>query len=329
LLSSKKEAKQSVVSLIDRWMPIIIKVYNPLFFGISLIGFCLMFLGITPSGFGIPLIFWTFSFIGHVVQFSFTKKIGTLSLISCVLCADWIVGSLFNRLIENIDMDHEGGVRFISGIALIGFIVLSLLYLKIVTGLKPPVTKEYTWEDFKFDYSERKEEWSNRMEVTIATLRNAREKAKDVTGWIKEKIARKKNKEPILYLPPPREDQPSEQPELIEPDNEQSEEMDETPVKFRIITSKPQEEITNQSAESQPDDCDGGKGEEKGPSIEAIQDTDDRNMSDDTDDQEACEVLTKTLNAEATGEIRPIDVPKQEPSIKSEKRPNKEFWKFG
>lgn len=221
------------MTTLDKWIPTIVKVYNPFFFLISLFGIILLFLGITPSGFGIPLIFWIFAFIGHVVQYSFTKKIGVLSLCACVLCATWMVGSLFHRITENAAFD---ATKIVTGIAFLGFMVISIFYVKIANGLKPPVSREYTWEDFKYDYAERKQEWDDKLESTKMTLTSVKEKTVGIAEWVKQRLPRKEEKAPILYLPLPREESIQSDCDSESTPEEQSSDV-EIQGKFRIVNS--------------------------------------------------------------------------------------------
>lgn len=326
LLSRLKEGKQSVVSLVDKYMPFIVKVYNPLFLVISIIGFCLMFLGVMPSGFGIPFIFWLFSFVGHVIGFAFTKKIGITSLISCVLCADWLVGSLFNRITADAEIDNVAIVRIVSAVALIGFLVIAMLYVKILNGLKPPVTREYTWDDFKYDYAERQETWNNRMDATKAAFHSAKDKVADLTELLKDKLPRKKKEEPLLLLPAPKNEEYRD-PEPLSSSESEINESKEEPLdeSFRIIIPHSAEVGEKEFVISSNDQ----EVEESKSQQLPSEHTSDIESSESYDS--AALELLETLGFQEQ-QIEHNSVPK-EPLPKEEpvkpKEQKSEFWKFG
>lgn len=137
---------------IAKYLPIVIKLYIPTVFFISLIGLMALFMSLYRLGFGMPLLFWLLGLTGHIIFFRNTNKISYLSLYGCIFAFDWMLGSIVTRLIDRISPGSTSILPSIfSLICLVGMLFLSYVYVKAVKSLKPPINRKYSWEDFNFD----------------------------------------------------------------------------------------------------------------------------------------------------------------------------------
>lgn len=137
---------------IAKYLPIVIKLYIPTVFFISLIGLIALFMSLYRLGFGMPLLFWLLGLTGHIIFFRNTNKISYLSLYGCIFAFDWMLGSIVTRLIDRISPGSTSILPSIfSLICLVGMFFLSYIYVKAVKSLKPPINRTYSWEDFNFD----------------------------------------------------------------------------------------------------------------------------------------------------------------------------------
>ncbi|OZQ97385.1 hypothetical protein [Paenibacillus sp. VTT E-133291] len=182
---------------LDKYIPLLTRLYNPVFFFISIFGCLMMYLNLAPSGFGIPFIVWLFAATGHLVSYYFRKRVGYLSLMACVFSVDWMVGSFLTRAMERLRPDSESIVpRLLAAIAFLFCIVIMLMYLKVMSNIQSPVAREYTWEDFKYDIQDRNERWNDRMRFAQDAAEQGKENIHSAIKWIRNKIKGNKNKVP-------------------------------------------------------------------------------------------------------------------------------------
>lgn len=208
--------------IIDKILPIVTKIYIPTFFTISIVGCGLMYLGTGPLGFGIPLIILGFSFSGHIVQFLFTKRLGILSLISCILAADWMVGALLGKVLQRITPETDSSIPQLAAIvALVGLVFSSIFYIKLTKGMQSPVAREYTWEDFKYDLEDRNEAWREQFNWWLKHFKSTCLWGRERFNWLKQRIIKvpveAEEPQPKLYLlAPPQIDLEKNQDQQVE-----------------------------------------------------------------------------------------------------------------